>query len=165
MTKEILLDATHLRKVLAYDPETGTFIWRSNGKVAGSRDFKGYWVIGITVGGRLFVYKAHRLAWFYMTGEWPYPSVDHIDRVKNNNKFINLRLANASQNGGNAGLRKDNTSGVKGVNWYKSSNKWVAKIAVKGKRLSLGYFDSIDDASAAYERAAREHFGEFARMS
>jgi hypothetical protein len=162
MTK---LNASRLREVLSYDPETGAFTWlvstarhRRIGDVAGCvKD--GYRQIGID--GRR--YRAHRLAWLWMTGEWPSAEIDHINGDPADNRIANLRPATSSQNKANARKRSRNTSGWKGVSWHARDRKWRAMIGVAGRQQHLGYFDCPAEAHAAYVRAAEHHFGEFAR--
>jgi hypothetical protein len=154
-----------LRKILHYDPITGNFTWLANksnrnaGKIAGSVTDNGYRLIKIN--GRN--YLGHRLAWLYMTGEWPKEMVDHKDRIKFNNVWTNLREATRSQNQANAGLPSTNCSGIKGVHWDKKDKKWRAQIGVKGKKINLGGFDTPEPAHAAYVFAANEYFGDFAK--
>lgn len=89
---------------------------------------------------------------------------DHINMNKLDNRRENLRIATHSQNGQNQGLRPDNTSGFKGVSWYKKTSKWTASIYIYGRRKYLGYFDTPELAHAAYCKAAKELHGEFARF-
>ena len=89
--------------------------------------------------------------------------VDHIDGDGLNNRRSNLRLATYGENQHNQRRNKANTSGYKGVHWNKLKKKWQARIQVNGKRISLGHFDSAEEAHQAYRTAAVEHFGEFAR--
>lgn len=162
------LTQERLREVLRYDPDTGLFVWlvsTSNrvavGQIAGSRESYGYWVIGVDG----TVYRAQRLAWLYMTGEWPPALVDHRNLDRKDNRWRNLRLATHSQNHANAGLIASNSSGHKGVSKNKRLGKWHACIMVDKRRFHLGFFSDIAAAAAAYERAAVKHFGEFARVS
>lgn len=155
-----------LREVLDYDPATGIFrnrVKRSSnariGDIAGTLHSKGYWQINVD--GKL--YLAHRLAWFYMTGKWPTIETDHDDLNKLNNKFENLRDATMSQNRANKAAQKNNTSGIKGVSWYKKNKKWIASIRLNRRQIYIGLFQTIDEAAAAYAKAASELFGEFAR--
>ena len=157
------LTAEHLRFLLNYCPESGVFTWKnpqaSNvkaGQVAGTDDGKGYLLIGIN--GKL--YKAHRLAWLYVTGEWPAGQIDHINRCKSDNRLCNLRIANGSQNQMNK-FHPNNTSGVKGVYWNKQRGKWQAQIQVHGKGYNLGRYADIRDAAEAYQAIARIIHGEF----
>jgi len=89
--------------------------------------------------------------------------VDHVDGDRANNKIENLRLATVPQNRMNRRKSKANTSGRKGVSWNKASKKWVAYIKAHGKRKHLGFFECLEEAHAAYRKAADEMHKEFAR--
>lgn len=91
--------------------------------------------------------------------------VDHINGDGLDNRRANLRLATRAQNQWNSGRRSDNTSGFKGVGWVRSRQRWQAKIKVRGLRIFLGYHASPEAAAQAYDAAARQHFGEFARLN
>lgn len=159
------LSADKLRSLLAYDPETGVFRWRkprpncTPGTVAGGKTSYGYWKISIE--GR--PYLAHRLVWLLSYGTWPEQEIDHANGVRDDNRLRNLRVATASQNQANKGMRADNASGVKGVCWDKSRKMWLAGISINGRQKFLGRFAILEQAAAAYEKAAREQFGQFAR--
>jgi hypothetical protein len=154
-----------LQKVLSYDSETGIFTWiiRTSqrtpaGSVAGTIDSKGYRKIWFD--GQQWL--AHRLAWLFETGEDPGDlSLDHINRKKDDNRIENLRLATGRQQNGNQSLQVDNTSGFRGVSYNKKNNKWLAKLQIAGCTKFLGYFVLKEDAAAAYQKAAADHFGEF----
>ncbi len=90
--------------------------------------------------------------------------VDHIDGNGLNNMKINLRLATYSQNGMNSKLRKDSKSGFKGVSWDQNKQKWAARISINKKQLRLGYFETAQEAYAIYCAAAKQQYGEFARL-
>jgi len=158
ITQEILKEYLH------YDPDTGFFTWlKSAGKrvkagmVAGALTSDGY--IQIKLLGR--VYKAHRLAWFYIAGEWPKEYIDHINGVKNDNRISNIRQATQAENMKNTVVPKTNKSGFKGVCWDKAKNKWLAQLKLYGKTKYLGLFEKPEDASLAYQNAARKYHGEF----
>lgn len=87
---------------------------------------------------------------------------DHRDTNRLNNRRNNLRIATNGQNQRNKGVYANNTSGVRGVYWYKPTQRWKAQINVNGKKKHLGYFHSIDDAADAYRQAANRLHGEFA---
>jgi hypothetical protein len=165
-----------LKEVLHYDGESGIFTWkprplsdfanerafkvfkiRFEGKPAGciknkTRSEKKYLVIGIDY----VLYRAHRLAWFYMNGIMPEDdAIDHINGNGLDNRIENLR--DGINNSRNMRLMKTNSSGVSGVNWSKSKGKWRARIH-DGKELHLGYFDDFDSAVAA-RKAAELSFG------
>ncbi|WP_395454812.1 HNH endonuclease signature motif containing protein [Azospirillum melinis] len=165
-TARFLPTQERVRELFNYDPETGIFTWRISrtgsirvGQVAGTvRKVTGY--VRIHVDGKF--YYAHRLAWLYMTGEWPAEEIDHINRQGGDNRFANLRPASRAQNGGNTSIRRRNKSGVKGVSWYKRGRKWKAQIMMNGKNCSLGCFNTISEAAAAYAAAAELCYGEYA---
>jgi len=100
-----------------------------------------------------------------MTGEWPAKDIDHRDGNASNNKWYNLRETTMSQNIANAKVFATNTSGRKGVYWHNRAKKWMAAISFQRKQIYLGLYSEKEDAAAAYERAAIEYFGEFARLS
>lgn len=161
-----------LKEVVHYDPETGHFtrlkspypacIGRRLGSPLQGRDSLPTY---LTVDVERRTYKAHRLAWFYMTGEWPNELIDHKNCDGFNNRWNNLRQADQSRNQQNSRIRSHNTSGFKGVSRHSQSGKWRATIKAGGRRISLGLFLNPGDAHAAYEKAAIEHFGEFARAA
>jgi hypothetical protein len=125
--------------------------------VAGVLATNGY--VYINIDGRPQL--AHRLAWLYVNGEWPPDQVDHIDRVRSNNRIANLRSASTSDNACNGVLRFSNTSGYRGVSWSKEKKKWVARIVKDRKQHVLGYFTSKETAFDRYRAAARNLHGEF----
>lgn len=155
------LTQDELKSLLMYDPATGVFIWRVTrspkvvkGSVAGSVNNEGYHHIKFNNVN----YKAHRLAWLYMYGVWPSDGIDHINRVRNDNRIENLRLATKTQNGQNRSISKANTSGVTGVTWYKKSQRWRAQIRVDMQHIYLGTYDTIEDAANARHRAEAKFY-------
>ena len=158
--------AEYVRRVLAYDRETGAFSWRQSplarwiGKPAGAVQGNGY--LRVNVAGKC--YAAHRLAWLYETGDWPPAGdVDHINGSRADNRFINLRLATRSQNSANARRRSDNRSGYKGVSYSARRREWEAYVGAGGKKRHLGWFKSPEPAHAAYVEEAERLYGAFAR--
>lgn len=89
--------------------------------------------------------------------------IDHIDGNGLNNRAANLRYATKSQNGMNRGLTSKNTTGYKGVHFYKSRGNYTANIAVNGKLKCIGYFETAEEAHKAYKKAAKKLHGEFAK--
>ena len=153
--------ADRLRKVLAYDPDTGLFTWNVRqgarglvGEVAGTISARGYRVINIDKRPHL----AHRLAFLYMLGDVP-SCVDHIDGDPLNNRWANLRPATNSLNLQNLRhARADSTSGVMGAHRLPGKReRWQARITVHGARRSLGVFKTAALAGAAYLAAKRIH--------
>jgi hypothetical protein len=92
------------------------------------------------------------------------PQVDHRNGDKLDNRRRNLRAATTSQNKANEGIRRNNTSGFKGVYWSAWADKWMAKIKVNYKDIYLGYYRRKVDAARAYNQAARRHLGEYAQL-
>lgn len=87
--------------------------------------------------------------------------IDHINHIKNDNRKSNLRIVTRCQNNMNMSKRSDNTSGVTGVIWYKTKNKWRAEIIVNKKHISLGYYKNFEDAVKARKEAEEKYFGEY----
>lgn len=154
-----------LKELFNYDPETGIFTrnldrrkWKA-GTVAGTIAC-GY----ISINVDYCIYRAHRLAWRYMTGEDPETGIDHINGIPTDNRFCNLRLANQSENMRNIHKKKLNICGAKGV--HKARNgRFCAKIQRLGKTIHLGTFDSIEEARASYNTASKVIHGSFGRPS
>jgi hypothetical protein len=153
-----------LKKLLNYDAKTGVFTrrkpWGSRkvGDVPGSLSKQGYWQIGVFNQ----TYSAQVLAWLYVYGEWPSNLVDHINGNRTDNRIENLQLLNYSANFLKAKISSVNTSGVKGVHFSlqhskRPSNKpWCANITSSGKRIFLGCFATLEEATLAREKAEDE---------
>lgn len=161
MKAKALPTQAQIKEILHYDPETGVFRWKvslSNRvkplSVAGCLNHVGYVQIGVYKKLQL----AHRLAWAYMTGEWPEHEVDHIDGIKTNNNWSNLRQATHKQNMENRSLGKNNTSGFRGVAWSERYQKWRAAVGHNKKTIHIGYFDTAEEASKAAAAKRAELF-------
>jgi hypothetical protein len=155
----------HLLSVLSYSKETGVFVWLIDsgrariGKVAGHVRKDGYVQIIIDK----VKYKAHRLAWFYVTGEWPKGRLDHRDNCGSNNIWRNLRPATHSQNMANRKLNANNTTGFKGV--FPRGSRFRAYIQKDGRRYNLGTFRTAEEAATVAAAKSQELHGEFARAA
>jgi hypothetical protein len=162
-----MLTAERLRTIVNYDPDTGLFTWVSaagrHGRYpAGSpAGFMHGGYVCICIDG--FDYRAHRLAWLWMTGAWPSSNLDHRDLNRANNRWDNLREATRSENGANRRQMKNNKSGFKGVSWYAPLGKWRAAITLNKHLRHIGYFANPAEAHAAYCAEAKRLHGEFAR--
>jgi len=147
-----------LKQLLDYDPETGLFSrlsgWR--GKKVGTIDAKGY--VRICVDYSIF--RAHRLAWIYMTGEIPDDQIDHVNGDRSDNRWANLRSATQSQNQFNRSVRSENCTGMKGVT-LQPNGTYRAQIFIEGKLKCLGRHKTADEAKAAYNAAAMIIHGEY----
>ncbi len=155
-----------LKHILNYDPITGTWTWINDpgrkpqliGKEAGHLA----WQDGTR---RIMIdrvmYRSSRLAWFYMTKEWPKEEIDHIDRSPSNDRWVNLREASSSENKCNTALSSRNTSGFRGVSWHELSQKWRAQV----DRVHLGLFDTKEEAAAARDAFAAKLHGDFVQLN
>ena len=139
MSKRIITQE-FIKEILCYDQHTGIFKWKNpvtnavkKGSVAGFISTNGYWQISVHNKKR----PAHRLAWLYMTGEWE-AELDHINGIRTDNRIDNLRPVTRSENMRNMKLRKDNSSGITGVYFCNTENKWMAVLWIEGKRMVLG---------------------------
>jgi len=156
-----LLTAMRLRSLIRYDPETGLFtnlVTRGSraiaGAIAGSPDADGY--LQIKIDGENL--KAHRLAFLYMTGEWPVDLVDHRNGVVSDNRWDNLRNATPITNSQNKHKAySSNELGILGVSYDKARCKYIAQLAIEGRQTNLGRFDTAAAAEAAYIAAKRLH--------
>lgn len=154
-----------LRELLDYDPDTGIFRWRI------SRGPRKAGAVAGCVGSYVQVmvdrknYKAHRLAWFWMTGEWPPAEIDHKNGSGADNRFEVIRPATSSQNKMNRRLSSQNSSGFKGAFLDKRDGRWYSRISVNRRLIHLGRFDTAEEAHAAYAAAARQAYGEFACLT
>ena len=154
---------TRLKKLVSYDPLTGIFTWVVKpsaqvgvGDHAGSINSSGY----ITMKADKVNYLAHRLAWLYMTGEWPKYQIDHANGDGTDNRFSNLRECSHGQNRANSKLASNNTTGYKGV--VAKKNRYQAQITHNRQVINLGSFKTKEEAHQAYCRRAKELHGEFA---
>lgn len=92
--------------------------------------------------------------------------IDHVQAEETlDNRRSNLRRATASQNAANRGIPKHNSSGYKGVSFHNQRQRWRAFIKVNWKQRSLGLYDDKETAARAYDKAAREAFGNFAHLN
>ena len=164
---KLLITQDELKRLFYYDPNIGDFIrltTRSSNAVrgakAGSISCEGY--IHINIGKR--IYKAHRLAWLYVYGSFPNGVIDHINCDKQDNRIANLRDTTFRMNIINCGIRKNNTTGYKGVHFSKKLQRWTAQIDDGKRQVHLGCFDSPEEASLAYQNKAREIHGQYARF-
>lgn len=138
-----------------YDPNTGDLFRNKTNRIL-TTNSHGYIVVRINK----HTYGAHRIIWFMQTGQIPANEIDHINRNRSDNRWLNLREADKKEQQGNIKLYPTNTSGLRGVSWDKTRNKWSAQIHINSKKKSLGRFDSKEEAYSVYLKAAQKHFGE-----
>ena len=160
------LTAKELRTRIDYDPITGGLKWReTQSKKIKTGDDAGY-ITKHRGGGyrRVYLngigYMAHKLAWLHYYGQWPSDQIDHINRVRSDNRIENLREATQSENQANRKIASHNKSGFKGVT--KHQRKWAASIRKNRLRIHIGVFDTPQEAHAAYCEAANKLHGSYA---
>jgi hypothetical protein len=159
-----MITRERLKELMLYEPDTGNFIHRiavgnrKAGTFAGSIRTDGY--RAVTIDG--VAYKAHRLAFLYMIGRWPFPEGEHKNTNRSDNRWNNLREATKSQNKRNSRIRADSRNQFKGVRREHRGLPWSARIWVDGKDVRLGSFTTEQAAADAYKVAALRYFGEFA---
>lgn len=170
--------------LLSYDPDSGKLFWlprkaemfRDAGKRKGyslcaawntrwggkpalyTPDVYGYQhgtILGKT-------YKAHRVAWCLLTGDWPDGFIDHKNGDRSDNSATNLREATRTENQQNTTSRSGSTSPYLGVSWERRCSRWNVRIKINGKQKHIGNFECQIEAAKAYDRAALKYFGEFA---
>jgi HNH endonuclease len=146
-----MINIKHLKSALSYDEKLGHLYWIKTGKRAGCEHSSGYRMIGIK--GKK--YKEHRIIWLFFYGQHPTFDVDHINRVKNDNRIINLRKANEMQNAQNmVKAQSHSKTGVLGVS--PSKYGFVSSIQVNGIKKYLGRFKTIQEAEKVYLSAKKE---------
>ena len=151
----------YVSRILRY--EDGLLYWTENARrkhirntIAGCKKRNGYVYVKI----QKKIYGVHQVVWLLCTGNWPSAPVDHIDRVRVNNKFENLRLCTPSQNQ----MNRAGSNEIKGVTRH-TSGRFQAQIQSKGKNHYLGLFKTEKEAGLAYDAAAKRMFGEFAYLN
>jgi hypothetical protein len=151
-----MLTQQELMRNLHYDPASGIFVRIATaspnaqmGTIAGSVKQNGYRRINV----RYASHAAHRLAFLYMTGEFPPEVVDHINGIRDDNSWANLRAISQAENQRNRCLPKSNTSGACGVYWKKPRRRWEASIIVNQVTRFLGHFPTKAEAIAARKLA------------
>ncbi len=150
-----------VKEYFDYDPKTGKFFWAKApwrhkyllGKEISCVNSSGYVVVHF----KRHMYYIHRLIWLWMTGSWPKQFIDHINCIKTDNKWGNLREATASENKKNIKAFRNNSSGYKGIHWDKRNKKWYVHI-------NLGYAD-LNNAIKIYNEIALKYHGEYAKLN
>lgn len=135
------------------DNAHGTWNTRYAGKIAGAEHIMGY--LRVTVDNRSWL--LHRIIWFMACGAWPPHEIDHLNGIKTDNRITNLRSVDHINNSRNCRRRSDNTSGATGISWFERDKTWMARIAVNGRDIFLGYFSSFESAQTARWRAEKKY--------
>lgn len=156
-------------QLLSYDSRTGELYWkitqsnviRSGSKAGSLNNANGYVRIKLDK----IMYAAHRLVWKMHTGKDPAHHLDHINGIRSDNRIENLREATNSQNIAAAKLNKISKSGKTGVYYIERLGKYTAAFRKNRKYNYLGLFGTLQEAEAAYLKAFKESFGEYARKT
>ena len=156
------LTTEQIKEYLEYFPETGKIIWKKTknnralkGTEAGCLEKSGY--IRLRFNNKLF--SAHRIAWFLYTGSFPTFHLDHINGIRNDNRISNLREATTYQN-------SQNRRNLKGYTWMPNRKKpWHAQLKNNGKMICLGYYETEEEAHAAYLEGKKKYHSFFVEES
>lgn len=148
-----------LTERLSYDPDTGVFTHRKTGKQAGTEDSDGY----IRIGLNRKTQAAHRLAFLYMTGDWPTKDVDHMNGVRSANRWDNLREATRQENNADRTRLKNNNSGTKNVFWHEDSQRWGVKVGKDDKYYTCGNYDDFELTTLVANTVRNYLHGEYSR--
>lgn len=158
-----MLTQTRLKELLDYDPLTGIFIWLVStnntikvGNQAGSQDNLGYTRIRVDNS----CYRGHQLAFLFMEGIVP-SYVDHVNGIRQDNRWTNLRAANFKENLRNVGAKSNSKTGIKNVT--KVGNRYRVRVTTDTGRIDLGLFEDIELASLVAQEAIEKYHKQFAR--
>ena len=147
-----MLTREFLRQTFHYNPWTGVLTWRQSGRRAGSRSTKRY--RHVKIDGK--VHREHRLIWKYMTGQEA-DQVEHDNRIRDDNRWVNLFDVDQTGNQRNRALQANNTSGCAGVTWHIKDRRWAARIKVGKKYVALGSFVDKEVAITVRKMAEVEY--------
>jgi hypothetical protein len=157
---KVNLTAELVRLCLTYDASTGLFTRKARtghrvtvGDPVGTLRPDGYLKAALLGGD----YLLHRLAWLYVNGRWPEFVIDHINGIRTDNRIANLRDVPETSNQQNQrrAHSKNKSCGLLGATWDARKCKWMAQLFVHGKQKHIGYYDTPEDAHAAYLEAKR----------
>lgn len=167
MKRQLKVIPAEIKDYIDYNPDTGVFTWLKTtrpkpgtggrgapGSIAGCEGPQGYLVVAF----RGVVYRAHRVAWWWVNGTQP-PQIDHINRNIKDNRIVNLRAATAAGNTKNAGGKGART-GVKGV--VKNGNRFYGRVHLNYKSHNAGSYGTLEEAKQAVEALREKLHREFA---
>jgi hypothetical protein len=159
-----MLTQERVRYLFTYDEKNGLLLRNLKrgkglpGKPSLCKDKDGYHVVGIDNKN----YRTHRVIWLYVYGEFPEGYLDHINRIRTDNRIENLREADYSKNGYNTKTPKANTTGVKNVQWIKHMNKYQVRLRANNQNLVIGHFADLELAELVAIEARNKYHGTFA---
>lgn len=147
-----MINQSEVKKLINYNKDTGVITWsnpnfycrnKKSGDIAGN-SVAGGGYFKISLNGN--TYSTHRIIWLYMTGSFPKEQIDHINGIKTDNRWVNLRECSPSENQQNRKINKNNTTGHAGVCFNKRIGKYIARIKCNNIYINLGYFLTISEA-------------------
>jgi hypothetical protein len=136
-----------IEKGYTYNPDSGKVFNRFGREIKAHKE--GYIQMAIYTKDNKYYLRGHQFAWFWVNKECV-ECLDHINGIKDDNRISNLRSVTYQEN-------CYNYTNAKGYTWYKKYNKWLAQIKFDNKRKHLGYFDTEEDARAAYLEAKEKY--------
>ena len=158
-----MLTRERLKELLDYDSASGVFTWKDvrNGRVevGGIAGYIQHGYVNIQIDNK--TYKAHRLAWLYVYGEFPQNDIDHINHARSDNRIVNLRDVTSQENARNKSIPRHNTSGIMGVQWSESRQRWIGQLEINidGKRKAyFRRFKTLEEA-VAYRQGLEKLYG------
>lgn len=180
MRQKSLPSWEYLNECFNYDPDTGVLSWKVrpahhfmkpgrdimfNNTYAGKNcttvsNTTGYVQVAISVNGKKEKYRAHRVIHKLMTGLDP-DEIDHVNHIRDDNRWVNLREVSSTQNKQNLSMHLDNIAGYKGVTFHPPTQKYMVRIQVNKKPIYIGLYVTAELAHEAYLAASKQHFGEF----
>ncbi len=137
-----------IERGMTYNPITGN-IYGVRGNLITTRHTSGYIFPGIRFEKKQYRFLGHTFAWYYTYGKMPNKCIDHINRIKDDNRISNLRDITYQQNSFN--------TKSKGYCWHNKAKKWISQIKVDGKLIYLGLFDTEIEAHQSYLEAKKLH--------
>jgi len=146
----------YLTANFTYDRDAGQVFSNRRGKPALSLHGNGYYGVHTTENNKTKTFKAHHVVWFFEYGEWPTSCIDHIDGVKTNNHYTNLRLVTHRENAQAYRMSQKATSPYLGVSWNKQTKRFRACIRRGKAMIHLGSFSCELEAARAYDKALME---------
>lgn len=171
------IDVAILKTLIDYNPETGAFFWKertilkpqdkvwnkrfANKQTGYLANIHGFKCVQIRIHDKL--YRAHRIAWAYVNGDWPKEEIDHINLDPTDNRIVNLRLADRSQNECNKKIRIDNKLGVKGVFFDENRKKYMVQLKFKNNKIRKRV-STLEEERDLYAALVSKFHGEFGRV-
>lgn len=165
LAKEKNLSHKHVKECFHYEPSSGKLTWKISkarcvkiGQEAGWMRSDGY--RQVEVDGTKFL--VHRLIYFFIEGKFPPKEIDHIDGNKSNNRWNNIRACSRSENMSNAGPRRNNKLGIRGVYYDPKRRRYITRIRKGCTKKYIGSFKTKEEAARAYQEEQSKIFGEYA---